>query len=205
MGRNKDFPELDETDKSRIYVPTDIRELAKELIKKLWNDSQKATSLNDVVSLVEQQDTSSSAQQIYSVDDLVSASFGVLETDSMSYDPFDLYNHVVSENSTKKTPTIAIRVSGDSMVNAGIFPQDILIAEFVRGEWIVPNTRDIVIVRIGDETTVKRYYLNDDEKTITLMPESPNTDHQPRTIFPGDENYEVLGIVRQVIHNPKHR
>ena len=68
---------------------------------------------------------------------------------------------VFGNNAASQTQTIAIRVSGDSMINAGIFPNDVLIAEYVRGTYVKPNTRDIVIARIEDAITVKRYYIND--------------------------------------------
>jgi repressor LexA len=60
-----------------------------------------------------------------------------------------------------------LRVRGDSMVGAGIFDGDYLV---VRKQSHAQDG-DIVVARIGDEATVKRFYREGDR--IRLQPENP--------------------------------
>ncbi len=61
----------------------------------------------------------------------------------------------------------ALRVKGDSMINAGIFNGDFVI---VKGQ-SAAEQGDIVVALLEDEATVKRFYLEDDG--IRLQPENP--------------------------------
>ena len=81
----------------------------------------------------------------------------------------------------------ALRVRGDSMINAAILPGDLVI---VRPQ---ANADDgqIVVARIGDEATVKRLRRRNGE--IWLMPENEN--YAP---IDGTEA-EIIGIVKAVI------
>ena len=56
---------------------------------------------------------------------------------------------------------------GDSMIGARIFDGDTV---YVKMQEEVENGQ-IAVVRIGEETTLKRWYRNED--TLTLMPENP--------------------------------
>ena len=60
----------------------------------------------------------------------------------------------------------ALRVSGDSMINAGILDGDVVIAEKVPSV----HNGEIVIAMIGDEATVKRIYREQDG--FRLQPEN---------------------------------
>ncbi|MDR7481204.1 MAG: transcriptional repressor LexA [Armatimonadota bacterium] len=60
--------------------------------------------------------------------------------------------------------TFALRVSGDSMIEAGIFDGDLVI---VRRQ-ATANNGDIVVARLGDEATVKYFYREKDR--IRLQP-----------------------------------
>ena len=81
----------------------------------------------------------------------------------------------------------ALRVRGDSMINAAILDGDMVV---VRPQ---PNADDgqIVVARIGDEATVKR--LNRKNGEIWLMPENENYDP-----IDGSEA-ELVGLVKAVI------
>lgn len=87
--------------------------------------------------------------------------------------------------------TFFVRASGDSMIKAGIFPNDILIVDRA----LTPTNNKIVIARINDELTVKRFYR--DATKIVLYPENP--DFQPITITPSMD-FEVWGVVTCVLH-----
>ncbi len=83
-----------------------------------------------------------------------------------------------------------VKVSGDSMINAGISPGDILIVDSL--ERNVENK--IVIASIDDGTTVKRLVKHNGK--IYLVPANPN--YQSLEIKP-EMNFRVLGVVTHVI------
>src|SRR5215471_12445313 len=78
---------------------------------------------------------------------------------------------------------IAVNVTGDSMINAGIFDGDIA---FVRCQDAARNG-DIVAARFEDEVTVKTFRVMDDR--VWLFPQNPR--YEP---FPGDA-WKVMGKV----------
>ena len=81
----------------------------------------------------------------------------------------------------------ALRVRGDSMINAGILSGDLVI---VRPQQNADDGQ-IVVARIEDEATVKRLHRRNGE--IWLMPENDNYD-------PIDGTYaEIIGLVKAVI------
>ena len=80
-----------------------------------------------------------------------------------------------------------LRVEGDSMIDAGIFSGDIVI---VQKEPVADNG-DIVVALVGDEATVKRFYMENGR--YRLQPE--NKDMDPIIV---DEVY-ILGKVQAVI------
>ena len=81
----------------------------------------------------------------------------------------------------------ALRVRGDSMINAAILPGDLVV---VRPQQTADDGQ-IVVARIGDEATVKRLRRRNGE--IWLMPENEN--YAP---IDGSEA-ELIGLVRGVI------
>ena len=83
----------------------------------------------------------------------------------------------------------ALRVKGDSMVDAGILEGDLVI---VRPQSSAKNG-DIVVARIGqDEATVKRLVRK--PGIIQLAPANPK--HRP---IPVDENTTLIGKVIRVV------
>ena len=81
----------------------------------------------------------------------------------------------------------ALRVRGDSMINAGIFSGDKVV---VRPQQTA-NDGQIVVARIEDEATVKR--LSRKNGQIWLLPENDNYE-------PIDGTYaEIIGIVKAVV------
>ena len=72
----------------------------------------------------------------------------------------------VSSHLRYKQGDFALEVSGLSMKNEGIFPEDVLL---VRKKSHYDNG-ELVIARIGDEVTVKRLYRHEDKKKIELRP-----------------------------------
>ena len=87
----------------------------------------------------------------------------------------------------------ALQVTGDSMVDAGIIEDDIIIMEKTnrarRGDMVIAH------VKSREEHTVKRYYPNG--PSVTLQPE--NRDYEPMIEDAGDISIEgkVVGVVRR--------
>lgn len=87
--------------------------------------------------------------------------------------------------------TFFVKVSGDSMINAGIFHNDILIVD--RSLELTNNK--IIIANLNGELTIKRYKEIQNKKY--LAPENPNYDY----VEISEHNpFELWGIVIYVIH-----
>jgi DNA polymerase V len=87
--------------------------------------------------------------------------------------------------------TFFVKVSGNSMIHAGIHDQDLLIVD----RSITPAHGKIVIAVVNGELTVKRLSLQDNK--IMLMPENP--DFSPLEISKEME-FVLWGVVTNVIH-----
>ena len=88
----------------------------------------------------------------------------------------------------KPDATFMLTVSGDSMIEAGIHPGDIVLVE--RGA--TPKTNDIVVAQVDDEWTLK--YFVRDAHGVRLEP--ANKLYKP--IIPS-RNLSIGGVVRTVI------
>ncbi|NLI16497.1 MAG: transcriptional repressor LexA [candidate division Zixibacteria bacterium] len=81
----------------------------------------------------------------------------------------------------------ALRVKGDSMMNAGILDGDFVLVR--RQE--TADRGEIVVAQIGDEATVKRYYP--EKKRIRLEPENPA--YGPIIVEKGSPGFTIAGKV----------
>jgi SOS regulatory protein LexA len=84
--------------------------------------------------------------------------------------------------------TFMLKVTGDSMIDAGIFPGDMVLVE----KGVAPKANDIVIAQVDGEWTMK-YYMKDREG-VRLDP--ANRKYQP--IRPR-QSLEIGGVVKTVI------
>lgn len=84
----------------------------------------------------------------------------------------------------------ALRVQGDSMIEAGIFEGDILIVR----QQSTANVGDIVVALIGDEGTVKRYGRAGDH--IRLEP--ANAKYPPIITSEARVAGKVIGVIRRL-------
>lgn len=84
--------------------------------------------------------------------------------------------------------TFMLKVTGDSMIDAGIHPGDMVLVE----KGIPPKTNDIVIAQVDGEWTMK--YFARDRKGVRLEP----ANKRYKTIRP-ENSLEIGGIVRSVI------
>ncbi len=90
----------------------------------------------------------------------VSAGIPTFATESIeSYFP-------ISVSYLKNNDAFMLKVFGDSMINAGIYDGDLVLVN----KQSTANNRDIVIALIDDETTCKRFFIEDN--TIVLKPEN---------------------------------
>lgn len=106
----------------------------------------------------------------------VAAGIPILATEDIEgYVPFDA--------GKSQKDLFALRVKGDSMINAGILPDDVIIVEQQK----TANHGEIVVALLEDEATVKR--LNRSGKKVLLMPENPNYEPIDGT------NAQILGRV----------
>lgn len=99
----------------------------------------------------------------------------------------DLNDHLIKNPAA----TFFVRVSGESMVGAGMQPDDILIVD----RSINPTNGKIVIAVLDGELTVKRLRMKNGQ--VYLMPENPN--FQPIKVST-DSAFAIWGVVTNVIH-----
>lgn len=81
-----------------------------------------------------------------------------------------------------------LRVQGDSMVDIGIFDEDLLAVHRTTDV----RDGDIVVARIDDEVTVKRLKRGSDKARLQLLPE--NTDYQPIEVDLRNQDFAIEGI-----------
>lgn len=99
----------------------------------------------------------------------------------------DLNRHLIKHPAA----TFFVRVTGDSMIGAGIHSGDLLVVD----RSLEPADKHIVIAVLDGERTVKR--LSKQNGTLRLLPENP--DYQPIEIT-ADQSIEIWGVVTSVIH-----
>lgn len=87
--------------------------------------------------------------------------------------------------------TFYVRVSGDSMIGAGIHSGDLLVVD----RSLEPKNGNVIVAALDGDLTVKRLYQRDG--VIRLLPENPN--YQPIEIQT-QQSFEIWGIVTNVIH-----
>lgn len=102
-------------------------------------------------------------------------------------DALDLNRHLVKNPAA----TFFVRVTGDSMINAGIHHGDLLVVD----RSLEPRDKNVVIAVVDGELTVKRIRIN--RRKITLAPE--NQHYSPQEIA-GESEFQVWGVVTNVIH-----
>lgn len=102
----------------------------------------------------------------------------------------DLNDYVIKHRAS----TFFIRVDGFSMINAGIFPDDLLVVDRA----LEAGHNQIIIAVLDGEMTVKRLQIIKDE--YWLVPE--NDAFQPIRITE-DSGFSIWGVVTFVIHKLK--
>ena len=97
------------------------------------------------------------------------------------------FNELLIEN---PAATFAVRIAGESMTGAGIFPNDIAIVDRSRS----PKDTCVILALLNGEFTIKRYRQRG--RRAWLQAENPAYPDIPIT----DENaFEVWGVVKHTI------
>ena len=99
----------------------------------------------------------------------------------------DLNRHLIRNAAA----TFFVRAAGDSMIGAGIHTGDLLIVD----RSLEPRDKNVVIAVVNGELTVKRIRIQ--KKKITLEPENEN---YPVRQIEADSEFEVWGVVTNVVH-----
>jgi repressor LexA len=92
----------------------------------------------------------------------------------------------------KSTDTFALRIEGDSMIEAGILDGDYVLVRPQPGA----DNGDIVVALLEDEVTVKRFYRDTDG--FRLQPENPRM--APICVTEVSICGKVTGLIRPTVH-----
>ena len=107
--------------------------------------------------------------------------------DDHSEDVLDLNQHLLCNPET----TFYVRVSGDSMIDAGIHTGDLLVVD----RSLRPQNGKVVIAVINGDLTVKRLFK--ERGKLFLMPENPS---YPCLEITDEMDFMIWGVVTNVIH-----
>jgi len=100
----------------------------------------------------------------------------------------DLNRHLIKHPAA----TFFVRVTGDSMIGAGIHSGDLLVVD----RSLEPADKHVVVAVLDGELTVKRLFKQNG--ILRLLPE--NLNYQPIEIAP-QQTIEIWGVVTSVIHS----
>ena len=99
----------------------------------------------------------------------------------------DLNRHLIKHPAA----TFFVRVTGDSMIGAGIHSGDLLVED----RSLEPADKNVVVAVLDGELTVKRLFKQNG--VLRLLPE--NLNYQPIEIA-AQQTIEIWGVVTSVIH-----
>jgi DNA polymerase V len=105
----------------------------------------------------------------------------------------DHYSFVTPEEDYKPIEKFCVKITGESMINAGITPGSIV--EITKNISVFHN--DIILAKVNGVHTIKRLFINHDN-SYTLYPE--NIDYEPIDVHE-DMAFEIEGVVTNVIRN----
>jgi len=109
--------------------------------------------------------------------------------DNYIEEKLNLNKHLIKN----KESTFFVRVSGDSMINVGIFDNDILVVD----RSLTPTKQSIVIASIEGELVVKK--LIKDNKSRDYYLKSENNDY-PNIKLSSHSDTMIWGVVIYTIH-----
>lgn len=92
----------------------------------------------------------------------------------------------------REPSTFLVRARGDSMIEVGIYPNDVLIIDRARQA----RSGDVVVARVGSEFLVKTLVIEGER--VSLVP--ANRNHRPIVLGDGEE-LEVWGVATWNLHH----
>jgi SOS-response transcriptional repressor LexA len=116
---------------------------------------------------------------------LGSARAGVPTEEYEDGNPAFLWEHIVR----RPDSTLIIRAKGDSMIDAGIHDEDLVVVERTQ----YANSGDIVLARVDSKETIK-FYVDDGVRKF-LRP--ANNEYKDITEF---QTLEIVGVVNALVH-----
>lgn len=91
----------------------------------------------------------------------------------------------------KPAATYFVRAQGDSMIDAGIFPGDVIVVD----RSLTARHGDIVIASFNGELTVKKLELQPQTRLVAM-----NSTHAD-IVVPEGADLEIFGVATNVIHS----
>ena len=89
--------------------------------------------------------------------------------------------------------TFFVRISGDSMINVGIYNNDIMVVD----KSLTPKNQSIVVASLNGELVIKKF-LKDKQGKCYLKSENEN---YPKIILDSKMEATIWGVATYVIHN----
>ena len=93
--------------------------------------------------------------------------------------------------------TFYVRISGDSMTDAGILDGDLAVVD----KSLAAKDGDIVIAFVNGEFTIKQFRIDKNRTRGWLVPWN---DRYPRIEVNADDDFRIWGVVTHVIHSLRH-
>ena len=90
--------------------------------------------------------------------------------------------------------TFYVRISGDSMTDAGILDGDLAVVD----KSLAAKDGDIVIAFVNGEFTIKQFRIDKNRTRGWLVPWN---DRYPRIEVNADDDFRIWGVVTHVIHS----
>lgn len=177
-------------------IPCGFWEPIVRLISELWKSKviTDKSKLEDVIGRLQGENI------VLFTDTQVPASFGLEIPDNEKYEYLNLEAYFSSKKLNSRGQLVGLKVTGESMTGAGIFPRDLLVVENL-SPLNEARKGDIVVARIGLEITVKRYSSSDSGFVLLVAESLTGAESQ---MYKAKE-IEILGIVQYVIHDPANR
>ncbi|MBP0001816.1 MAG: translesion error-prone DNA polymerase V autoproteolytic subunit [Cyanobacteria bacterium SID2] len=165
-----------------MRLPVSLAEQLTDLLSD-WQNT-KAHGISKHVQRLRQSFASPFRLPLYS--DAVAAGFPAPATDYVDRE-LDLNEYLTPHPDA----SFCVRANGDSMIDAGIHPGDLLVVDTV----LEAQDEDVVIAVVDGELTVKRIRWKNE--SLWLVPENAN--YQPFRVTE-EMNFRVLGVVTNVVH-----
>lgn len=91
----------------------------------------------------------------------------------------------------KPAATYFVRAQGDSMIDVGIFPGDVIVVD----RSLTARHGDVVIASFNGELTVKKLELQPQTRLVAM------NDHYSDIVVPEGADLEIFGVATNVIHS----